>query len=688
VPRLRPTAAAPALLLGCAAAAQDLTVQNLAPFPRAEIAAVVVPFARGTVPDLPDLHVADRVTAWQPFGARWPDGSLRQALCLFRVEVPALSEVTLPLQPGPGPAAPPGEWRLSPSQLEFVVRTAQGVTRTQPPVVATLEKNALRQVELHRARLGDTGLVGELIVSGGRGDAHSYVDVAVFFSDPRTPAMQCAIQELALESTGRALLLRHAERLGVAQETTATGSRIVLLRDGVLGDGQGLRRSGALVPSLRGDDGPGDRAAKAATVCPLLGATKWSGTGAFGAFGEPAPLPPWLDGALLRPALAQRHRAFVDAARAGGDPFASFPFGPAKNAGQTGDQADFGAVKLSLVAASGLPSFLLEVEPSVLQEGCRPVHFFEADGSPVLAARHPDWIVWSGRTHWHEGVSRDRLGKPHPEPPFERHGWSGKDREHWSTNYLGAFAQLTGAHWARLELANEVQLYLSGQTVRPDLTTSGAGAPRGAGRTELAACWLWLLTGDTALLARIDERIDKVYLPQWAGRELPATSVRPMAVHHPDARMLQGKTRYWTPWQDALAAVGFAAAFRVTGNENARLLAEELACNAVRHGFLFTDRECVIATALRWQDGTPLSAAELRDPTAALWSYGTAYSEWSLGAVEIARAAAEARGDKPLRELAAQIQARVRGGRKPAKDGFYDRLPEWDAVRWEAKRSR
>ncbi|MEY4828932.1 MAG: hypothetical protein RLZZ562_728, partial [Planctomycetota bacterium] len=61
-----------------------INVQNLAPHARSEVAAVVVPFAKGAVKDVPDLHVETRPTAWQPFGARWPDGSLRQALCLFR----------------------------------------------------------------------------------------------------------------------------------------------------------------------------------------------------------------------------------------------------------------------------------------------------------------------------------------------------------------------------------------------------------------------------------------------------------------------------------------------------------------------------------------------------------------------------------------------------------------------------
>jgi len=670
------------------AAVRAITVQNLAPFPRREIAAAVVPFARGAVAVLPDLHAAQRATAWQPFGARWPDGSLRQALCLFAVELPAFGEATVPLVAGAGPGAETaGAFTPLPARLRVVVATGAGDTpvaapvTVEPPVTTLLEDNALRRVELRSARLGDTGLVAELIVAQGRGDAHAYVDVAVFLSDPRTAALQIAVKELAVEADGMALLLRHPGRLGVQQATTARGSRVVLLHDTVLGDGQGIRRCGTLVPPLRGDDGIGDRTAKAAAVCPVLAALPWHGLGAFGPFGEPAELPPWLRGADLRAVCAQRHLAFATT-DGSGDPFAVGDIGLAKFAGQTGDQGDFGIVKLSPVAASGLPSFLLECEASLLQEACRPVHMFDAAGAPLAAKDHPQWIVWSGRTHWHGEVSKDRLGKPFPEPPFETHGWTGKDRQHWSDNYLGAFAQLTGAHWARRELQNEVQLYLSGQTVDPALSTSGSDAPRGAGRTELAACWMYLATGDQDLLARMNERLDKVYWPQWQGRTLPEGKVRPYLVEDPDPRMLGGTCRYWNPWQDAIAACGFGAAWRLTGNEHGKQLAEELALNVLRHGWRVTDQECICAMVERWCDGEPLTEQQQQDPTCVTWAYGTAFSEWAFGAVEIARVAAIARGDAALRGRAETVQRRMREGRQIPADSWIDRLSEWDAVHW------
>ncbi len=57
-------------------------------------------------------------------------------------------------------------------------------------------------------------------------------------------------------------------------------------------------------------------------------------------------------------------------------------------------------------------------------------------------------------------------------------------------------------------------------------------------------------------------------------------------------------------------------------------LAKEIAINVVRHGFLLDDKECIVATALRWFDGAPLSAAQQRDPDCARWSCGTGFNEW------------------------------------------------------------
>lgn len=670
--------------------ARYVVLQNLTPFARHQLASAVVPFAEGVAFDPPQLCVDDRPTVWQPFGARWPDGSWRQALCLFRVQIDALRELRLPLIAGTR-QFDEQTIEMPAARITLVARVGGQVRRADPERVQDLESNAARRVELRRCRIGDTGLVAELIVTAWRDASHADVSLSVFFSDPGTEQVNRAIEELAVECRDMAIVLRHPGYLGVRQTQTAYGSRAVLLRNTTLADGQGVRRVGAMVPPL-GDDAAANDTLRAVATAPLLATTSWRETDAFGPYGVVAPPPPWLEGEALRRHFAVRHQAFTGREKPGGDPFAVGPFGLERMAGQTGDQADFGVCKLSPIAWSGVPSMLLEVEPSVLQEACRPVHFFAADGAPVDPADHPEWVVWSGRTHWHGGVSKDRLGKPVPEPPLEAHGWTGKDRQHWSNNHLAAYALLTGAHWARRELENEGRLYLAGQTLDERFTTSHSGAPRGAGRTLLAASWNLCATADERLRERMVQRVEQVHWREWAGRELPADKVRPMAVNEPDARMLNGQHRYWNPWQDALAAIGFGACHRMTGSARARELAEALACNVVRHGWRVDERHCVVAMAMRWRDGRPFEGADWRsdDETLVMWGFDTAFSEWSFGAVEIARVVAGRDGDEALLAKCVEIQRRMRAGRRPPPReyphlGGYDRLAEWDAVQWSPR---
>lgn len=668
-----------------AAQPRHVTIQNLAPHPRQEWFCVAVPFAKAEVAGLPDLHVEGHHTVWQPFGARWPDGSLRQALCLFRPTLPAGGEAELALVAGPGPSAEVEPGPDLSFELDIVVQVGGTEHRARPRLVRLLEINAARKVALLRCRVGGTGLVFELILEQYTGQEHVGADLALFFSDPTSADMQRRVDKVSVECRGAALVLRHQKSLGVETEIHDAGSDVVLLAEQILADGQGVRRTGVVVPPLLGDNSLRDRTILAAIAAPPLGATDWQSSGAFGPFGLVPPVPPWLRHGALRATLAGRHQKFVQQSQRAGGPFHAFTHGLAKNASQTGGQEDFGVAKMEAVAATGIPSFLAEVELSVLQEGCRPVHNFEEDGTPVLARKHPNWVVWSGRTHWHCQVSTDRLGKPCPVPRFESHGWSGKDRQHWSSLYLTAFYLLTGKHWALREIENEVQLYLAAQTVREGLTTSGPGAPRGAGRVLLTACWLYLCTGDADLLQRMHDRIDKVYAGGWFGSRVPEGKVRTFEVSRPDARMLQGKTEYWTPWQDALAAVGFAAFYRLTGDETAGEIADALALNTLRYGWRVEERqEPIIATALRWNaDATPLTEAEVRsnDPTTVLWSHGTAFSVWAIGAVELARQAALRTDDQPMLARAEKILHSLRSRRQAPSDRWFDRFGEWDAVR-------
>lgn len=668
-------------------AARSVNFQNLSGYAREEWITVSVPFERGTVAENPDMHVEGAAhTVWQPFGARWPDGSVRQAVCMFRLNAPANSEHSLALLPGRGTEAPSYAPALVPHTLTFKVTIDGKVTSATPSPVRVLEHNAARQVVLARCRIGATGLVGEVTYESFSGQTHGYVSIAVFFSDPTSKDMTRHVDRIAVETVGAGLFLRHHDQLGVTTELSETGSNVILLKDDHLADGQGIRRGGALVPPLREDESLHDSTIFAAITHRPLGATSWRGYGAFGVYGYVPQVPAHLANGRAREVMAQRHAKFIANGRGGkmhGDPFQRGPHMLTKTPSQTGEQSDFGIVQLEPVASTGLPTFLHEVELSILQEACRPNHFYETDTRPVSQDNHPDWIIWVGRTHYHSGMSKDRLGKP-PEAEkskFDTHGWKGKKRSHWSSNYLGAYYLLTGDPVARLELENEIRLFMAGETVDKRFVTSGSSGARALGRTLHAASWMYLATGDEPLLQRMVDRVEQVGIREWAGRDFPEERVRPYRIAKPDGRNFAGKCMFWPPWINALCVNGVGAVYLLTGNESAKTLADGLALNLLRHGWRVLDNgSAAVVYAMQWKpDGEPLTAAEENHPDFVHLSSSIAL--WALPAVEWARHAAAERGDGALVARAEDILRRMRTRRKPPRDGWFDRFDQWDAVR-------
>jgi len=199
----------------------------------------------------------------------------------------------------------------------------------------------------------------------------------------------------------------------------------------------------------------------------------------------------------------------------------------------------------------------------------------------------------------------------------------------------------------------------------------------------LSACWLYLCTGNRDLLDRMRRRMHEIYIPSWRGRDFAERLVRPYGVSHKDNRQLGGKYEFWNPWQDSLAAIGFAAYHRITGDDAALALIDGLALNCLRHAWQIDENgRAVIAMTIRFkQGGAVLTSQERRDPTQLLWSYNTAFSEWSVAAVELGRQAAIRSGDVKLEAFAKKILQRMRSSRRRPADGLFDRFGEWDAIR-------
>lgn len=672
-----------------------IQVQNLSPDDRSEWVRASIPFPRGLVKKQPSWIVRGDIesgedtdplpTVWQPFGARWPDGSWRQALCFFQATVPSLSSKVFRLYEGAPRSEPVAAFGLPPHALRFTATVGGETFLAELREDEILEQNAARKVQVFRGRFGDCGLVAELVLTLWNDQRHADLSIGAFFSDPRTEAMEIAIDELAIETDGIALALRHARPLGVESSLTELGTRHVLLREDSMSDGQGIRRVGILAPPLPADadqEALGASTLRAAALSPLVGAARWTDTGAFGPFGAVAEPPPWLRSRGLDAWLGQRHTAYAKWLRsATPDPFRAPKLGPHRKPGTAGNQADFGAAQLFEVAWSGVPSPLLETEWSVLQEACRPVHVYEVDATPVDPRNHPDWVVWTGRTHWNCKVSTDRLGKPCPEPRSDTHGWRGKDREHWSSNFLGAFYQLTGAPWALLELRREGDLYLAGETLRKDLFTSNPGAARAAGRSLHSAAWIWLATGDTRILDRMRARMVEVNLPHWQFADRDAGTFRPFDRKGPDRRYFPAADdAVWTPWEEALAVLGFEAYLRATEDpdESLRDFVDDLAINLLDHGYRISpDDRVEIGYVMRFNGGIPpKNDAERADETRVRWTPN--FVHWGIPALVVAENALIRRGQDERAQRATLLLERLARDRRPPRAGGTDDMVRWD----------
>lgn len=117
-------------------------------------------------------------------------------------------------------------------------------------------------------------------------------------------------------------------------------------------------------------------------------------------------------------------------------------FGSNLQPGGTGDQEDFGATKGTEAVTQFDPRFVYRLRYSVQAEILRGIQHYEDSGNPLRAQDHPNWVTWSGVTHWHPNVSTDRLGKTSSAIAVGT-GFVPHDDQHRSHNNLAAYIALS-----------------------------------------------------------------------------------------------------------------------------------------------------------------------------------------------------------------------------------------------------
>jgi hypothetical protein len=154
------------------------------------------------------------------------------------------------------------------------------------------------------------------------------------------------------------------------------------------------------------------------------------------------------------------------------------PVGIGRTPGQTGGQEDFGATKGTYMVAERDPRWLQAFQYTNQSELFRGFNHYEANATPLNLDAHPQWVTWSGATHYHPGVSPDRLGKGPGLVPGT--GWYGYDDQHRSQNGLAAYLTLTDDPLIEDQLKHMVTTDAASYRMR--YPNNGVDSPRGQGR--------------------------------------------------------------------------------------------------------------------------------------------------------------------------------------------------------------
>lgn len=286
--------------------------------------------------------------------------------------------------------------------------------------------------------------------------------------------------------------------------------------------------------------------------------------------------------------------------------FADRPVGLGKTPSQTGGQEDFGATKGTDVVSHGDPRWIRIAQYAVQSELFRGFNHYEANGAPLNLAQHPNWVTWSGATHYHLGVSPDRLGKNPAGPPAT--GWHGYDDEHRSQNNLAAYMMLTDDPLMEDQLRHLVTTDRASYRMR--FPNNGSGAARAQGRT--AGAW-------AQFLALTDGPEKQHWINIIASRMNASLALNPainvagpmkvLAWGGPDPRKQvykpDGTLGPWTSWwEHGLAIVGiYKAVKQAPGNLQAKEILLRICRTLAQFAFFQHNGTWYTVADCLWSDG-------------------------------------------------------------------------------------
>lgn len=315
------------------------------------------------------------------------------------------------------------------------------------------------------------------------------------------------------------------------------------------------------------------RSAAAAWISgrPVVGCgTDWDGN-LLAALNEPR----YSDPEIVKRETLAAGQTFFNSLAVQGDYYDDRPLGSRKYPGSTGDQEDFGATKGTFVTVGHQPAMLMMLSYSAMADLYRPGAMLYEPGPdgvlrPLDPSAHPNWVTWSGYTHYHTGVSPDRIGKTNPFGA-EATGWISYDEEHRGQQNLAAVCALYDHPIAQLLVAMSSIVDIA-MVKNPD-QTERLGPARGVGRTLNAWAQFTRICKHPVARQRFLQRINA---RMQAAIDFPLMKsngpVKVMAWGMPDGRKpifwpnTDILAPWWSAWEHGLLSVGLYNLYKATGD--------------------------------------------------------------------------------------------------------------------------
>lgn len=675
---------------------KEVRYANRSSYPRNEVAYATIPFKKG------EWHgqalAADGASEYylSPFGSPYDDGSYRFGALLARVHVKEHDDHVLVLSDEDQPESPsPFELGGNILQLlnaSFVVGFNVGARlyHTEFSNWKLLETNPLRQVYQTRSRVKHTHFVVDLKFYVCSKQNIIKWELRVTGSDPDTTDKIYPVDRITIGVGETAYLhARNIERYGGRAVTPYR--MYILAEDTHFGDGQSLSFYGELVPPFDWNDPTQAANALAAVEYPLHGMSQdWPECEeAYGPFGKMAqPLPDRVGDVYEE--VERNVIKWWKFMSGTGNTWDNWEKGLGTYPGATGSQDDFGLIEAEDLLFSGLGELIDPYYFLAQEDAKRPVHFHESDGSYVTHVNHPEWVTW-GTTHWHPGVSKDRLGKTDFSKINDTHGWGAKDWQHFSSNLLYTITLLTHSYMLLDEVNNEAEVLLAGHTTPDDYpgwSTNNINVPRGFGRPQRAMMQQHLLTNRTDVIDKSVKRLQQNVLSdpktKWIGGRVNGP-VKVWAIGA-DNRLLGSNTLAWTAWNEILGWQGMVALYHITGHPEAKRMVIEWGTALLKYGWRVKRdvsgiSELLIGHGIKWlDDGEPLTPEQQFDPKC--FKPGGGIKLWGLPLVAYISKSELFPDD--MRQLASEYYERLMFerrhglGSKPGQ--VFDEFGKWDAI--------